>query len=35
MEMRDLLSDNVALHDQVEAIQGPIFNAATPAASPP
>ena len=35
VEMRDLLSNNVALHDQVEAIQGPIFNAATPAALRP
>ena len=30
VEMRDLLSDNVALHDQLEAIQGPLVNAVTP-----
>ena len=26
----DLLSDNVALHDQLEAIQGPLVNAVIP-----
>ena len=29
-EMRDLLSNNVALHNQIEAIQGPLVNAVTP-----
>ena len=28
--MKDLLSDNVALHDQLESIQGPLVNAVTP-----
>ena len=27
--MRDLLTDNIALHDQLEAVQGPLFNATT------
>ena len=30
VEMRDLLSDKVALHNQLEAIQGPLVNAVTP-----
>ena len=29
VEMRDLLSDNVVLHDQLEAIQGPLVNKVT------
>ena len=32
IEMRDLLTDNIALHDQLEAVQGPLYNAATPGA---
>ena len=31
VEMRDLLSDNVALHNQLEAIQWPLVSAVTPA----
>lgn len=31
VEMRDLLSDNVALHEQLESIQGPLISAVTPA----
>ena len=30
--MRDLLTDNIALHDLLEAVQGALFNAATPSA---
>ena len=29
--MRDLLSDNAALHEQLESIQGPLISAVTPA----
>ena len=35
IEMRDLLTDNVALHDQLEAVQGPLLNTATPGALRP
>ena len=27
--MRDLLTDNIALHDHLEAVQGPLLNAVT------
>ena len=30
LEMRELLADNIALHDQLEAIQGPVITQATP-----
>ena len=32
VEMRDLLTDNIALHEQLEAVQGPLLSAATPGA---
>ena len=32
VEMRDLLTDNVALHDQLEAVQGPLLTPSTPGA---
>ena len=35
VEMRDLLSDNVALHDQLEAVHGPLLAAHTPASLRP
>ena len=31
IKMRDLLSDNAALHEQLESIQGPLLSAVTPA----
>ena len=31
IKMRDLLSDNAALHEQLESIQGPLISAVTPA----
>ena len=30
--MQGLLTDNIALRDQLEAVQEPLFNAATPGA---
>ena len=35
IEMRDLLTDNIALHEQLEAIHGPLLNVATPGALRP
>ena len=35
VEMRDLLSDNIALHDQLEAVHGPFLAASTPGSSRP
>ena len=29
-EMRDLLTNNIALHDQLEVVQGPLLNVVTP-----
>ena len=35
IEMRDLLTDNLSLHDQLEAVQGPLLNAVTAGALRP
>ena len=29
IEIRDLLTNNISLHDQLEAVEGPLYNAAT------